>query len=978
MVIKSKIYEILKQYLGDYLYGFQRDQLDVALLSGRIDLVNVNFRPSKVNDLLLSHGLPFHLKAGLIGKLRVKFHYTSIFSNPIVIEIDDLLLIFGPILSEPSEPAHDRLDTFVSDEELSQDDLFESNHTDSSDCDNLGSEEEVPAMPQGTDVRMLKPAQPVYFENEEDSEVFKKPKVAKKIALPEEVKKAPDAAFFQKPQEKKAPEAAYFPKPQEKKGPVQAKQGAQEQRPGKSNHQQNISKTQPSQGKEALPPPPLQPEHREEGLIERYFSKVLMNLTLIVHRVHIRYEDETYPYNHPFAFGISLDNMEVKTASQEWIFDEKQEIKKKTARKNTTIKECKLERFAIYMNSMAGMLIPTSLWEATLHSQIGIFEALPAYEVRDLILQEGEILSNHPTAALLSPVNGSLCITIAQEAPKLKISGIFEKITMRFSSAMAESIRNFFEYFTNVQLWWSIKRYRPSERIITAPRTDFEQRHLIIKRSTIIKKWFQYAFRFIRAKRKLIKYIRARRKEEEKEREREELIRQKTMPRRTEAKTPTPPPIHIQEPAPSSHNNTQKVSFLSNIPSTPQRENKVLSFLGIGKPRQVPGVANTDLSTLVKEYNIKLLNTSATSATQNTPKKKIAEPQIKKQSPKENIVEPKAPQMKENFGEKYFPSAFENSEIDIKSSGGVFVMLDDETMIEWETGVEEIFLSFRIMVNTMTGAILATKIHSGLRDENGQYSFLDLGKLGESKTEMVRDGLFKTLKRQVIETPKEKALDFTFVYRPGEVKYFGESHPHFNKYEIKGKIAPAKLEYKHMFLTHILALYESFQLDKAHRANLDMNYIKKLELKRKSTLGFREKFIKKQKEVAHSAALKKFVLTRKLVKSLVKFQSELKKNLKKIDAKILPISFDWNVELGGLNLAFYDGRALPCSEFFLNKGTIEIVKTEDQIKACAWGIGAVARDSLENLHDYYEGISSIVGDKLKELKATIESLKIYE
>lgn len=408
-------------------------------------------------------------------------------------------------------------------------------------------------------------------------------------------------------------------------------------------------------------------------------------------------------------------------------------------------------------------------------------------------------------------------------------------------------------------------------------------------------------------------------------------------------------------------NNQKSTSFLQ---KTPQRENKILSFLNIGRPRQTPGVANTDLSSLVKEYNMKLLSTHTS---HDSPRKKNNE------SPKKD-----GPKMKEHPGEKYFPSAFENSEIDLKSSGGVFIMLDDETMIEWENGIDEIYLTFRIMTNTMTGAVSVTKVHSGLRDENGFYNFMDFGKKDQVRSEVVKNGIFNSLKKHIVEQPKEKALDFNFVYRPGEVKYYGEPHPNFNKFEIKGKIAPIKLDYKHMFLTHLLALYESFQLDRAYRENLDMNYVQKLEMKRKSMMTCKDKFFKKQRQVAQSAALKKFVLTKKIVKSFIKLQSELRTNLKKMDAKILPISFEYLIEVGGLNLAFYDGKQQPSAEIFLQKGNIEVIKTEDFIKASAWGMGASARDTMENLYDYFSGISSIVGDKLKELKATIESVKIYE
>jgi hypothetical protein len=55
-----------------------------------------------------------------------------------------------------------------------------------------------------------------------------------------------------------------------------------------------------------LPPPPP-PKPTKKSAIERYLQKVLMNLTLNINNLHIRYEDETYPYLHPFSFGVCLD-----------------------------------------------------------------------------------------------------------------------------------------------------------------------------------------------------------------------------------------------------------------------------------------------------------------------------------------------------------------------------------------------------------------------------------------------------------------------------------------------------------------------------------------------------------------------------------------------------------------------------------------------------------------------------------------------
>ena len=55
----------------------------------------------------------------------------------------------------------------------------------------------------------------------------------------------------------------------------------------------------------------------KEGFLEKYFSKVLKNLTLTIKNIHIRYEDEVYSYQNPFAIGFSLSKIEVKNVNQE-------------------------------------------------------------------------------------------------------------------------------------------------------------------------------------------------------------------------------------------------------------------------------------------------------------------------------------------------------------------------------------------------------------------------------------------------------------------------------------------------------------------------------------------------------------------------------------------------------------------------------------------------------------------------------------
>ena len=104
--------------------------------------------------------------------------------------------------------------------------------------------------------------------------------------------------------------------------------------------------------------------------------------------VHIRYEDETYPFQHPFSFGICLDSLYLNNCKNILNFKEmhSSETYNTVPKSVLAVKEGNVSNFFIYINSMSDMAIPTSLWEATLESPIGIFEAIAAYELRELMV----------------------------------------------------------------------------------------------------------------------------------------------------------------------------------------------------------------------------------------------------------------------------------------------------------------------------------------------------------------------------------------------------------------------------------------------------------------------------------------------------------------------------------------------------------------------------------------------------------------
>ena len=607
MVIKSKIYDFLKKNLGEYLYGFQKNQLDVGLLSGHIDLVNVNFRPSKVNQLLGTLGLPITLKAGLLGKLRLKCHYTSFLTSPIEVEIDELLLIFGPITQMAREEKSFMGDSllFEEDEKVTQ----------------------QPAMP----IRPKRHVQQSQFDDEietprQNPEITPRESRSRDKSVPK-----PSHASHGSSRGSDKEEGRGLKRRRNEGNENSSKNTSFKEEPGKHQRGKQVFETEGNaRSYQNVKKPPHHPrqyvdervymeEPKKEGIIEKYFSKVLKNLVLTVKSVHIRYEDETYPYLNPYSIGISMAKLEVKNVPQEWVYKDGKATKR-NPRKNAIVKEINLNSFAMYIYSMSSVLIPTSLWEATLSSEIGIFEALPAYEVRDLFIMESTTLSKDHPSTFISPTNIQLSVSFYEEAPTLRVSTFIEKATVKFSSSMSECIRNFFDYVTNVQIWPLVLRFRPYRRI--PEKSDKkERRKERKKRREIIRLWFQYAYAFVKTKRAAIRYMKDRKKDSElfKKMEKQEKIREKVLKGQREVA--------------SSKQSAQK------------------PFVSGSSSRRIPGQSDLKLNDVLKNFSEK----------NNT--------QVQNHATKRRPYD----------GDVYFPKQITNSEIDFNLNSIHLTFNDDDT-----------------------------------------------------------------------------------------------------------------------------------------------------------------------------------------------------------------------------------------------------------------------------------------------------------
>ncbi|CAH0519484.1 unnamed protein product [Peronospora belbahrii] len=91
---------VLKRMIGRFLAAdeLDLDQLDVHLRSGRLELCDLLLNADVLNtELCEAQGLPFKVKKGYLGSVRVSISYASIMSESCLVEIDDIEIILVPL-----------------------------------------------------------------------------------------------------------------------------------------------------------------------------------------------------------------------------------------------------------------------------------------------------------------------------------------------------------------------------------------------------------------------------------------------------------------------------------------------------------------------------------------------------------------------------------------------------------------------------------------------------------------------------------------------------------------------------------------------------------------------------------------------------------------------------------------------------------------------------------------------------------------
>lgn len=96
-MIKEKIFEYLKEYFQEYLFGFDKSKFDIGVSNGRVTMSDVNIKPEKINPLLINKEIPFLIKCGKCLKINIECSVMNfIAEKPVDINIDNFEFILKP------------------------------------------------------------------------------------------------------------------------------------------------------------------------------------------------------------------------------------------------------------------------------------------------------------------------------------------------------------------------------------------------------------------------------------------------------------------------------------------------------------------------------------------------------------------------------------------------------------------------------------------------------------------------------------------------------------------------------------------------------------------------------------------------------------------------------------------------------------------------------------------------------------------
>ncbi|CAG9562322.1 unnamed protein product [Danaus chrysippus] len=86
---------ILNRLLGKYVQDLDTEHLNVGIFSGNVNLTDLKLKPEALYEL----DLPIDVKIGTIGKVNLQIPWSGLYTQPVVVHIEDVLILVGPAIS---------------------------------------------------------------------------------------------------------------------------------------------------------------------------------------------------------------------------------------------------------------------------------------------------------------------------------------------------------------------------------------------------------------------------------------------------------------------------------------------------------------------------------------------------------------------------------------------------------------------------------------------------------------------------------------------------------------------------------------------------------------------------------------------------------------------------------------------------------------------------------------------------------------
>ncbi|KAL0830292.1 hypothetical protein ABMA28_002492 [Loxostege sticticalis] len=86
---------ILNRLLGKYVQDLDTENLNVGIFSGNVNLTDLKLKPEALYEL----DLPIDVKIGTIGRINLTIPWTGLYTQPVVVHIEDVLVLVGPAIS---------------------------------------------------------------------------------------------------------------------------------------------------------------------------------------------------------------------------------------------------------------------------------------------------------------------------------------------------------------------------------------------------------------------------------------------------------------------------------------------------------------------------------------------------------------------------------------------------------------------------------------------------------------------------------------------------------------------------------------------------------------------------------------------------------------------------------------------------------------------------------------------------------------